>query len=73
MRSSTCTRAALALARRVHRHSVSLRQVHFVLIPSFQFGGMEHAGAIFYNAASLMLDETATQKSAARASERHLA
>ena len=22
----------------------------FVLIPSFQFGGMEHAGAIFYNA-----------------------
>ena len=33
----------------------------FVLIPSFQFGGMEHAGAILYNAASLMLDESATQ------------
>jgi len=33
----------------------------FVLIPSFQFGGMEHAGAIFYNASSLMLDESATQ------------
>ena len=33
----------------------------FVLIPSFQFGGMEHAGAILYNAASAMLDETATQ------------
>ncbi|MDQ3071364.1 MAG: M1 family aminopeptidase, partial [Acidobacteriota bacterium] len=33
----------------------------FVAIPSFQFGGMEHPGAIFYNAASLMLDETATQ------------
>ena len=33
----------------------------FVLIPSFQFGGMEHAGAIFYNATSLMLDETATE------------
>jgi len=33
----------------------------FVLIPSFQFGGMEHAGAIYYNAAGLMLDETATQ------------
>ena len=32
----------------------------FVLIPSFQFGGMEHAGAIYYNASSLMLDETAT-------------
>jgi aminopeptidase N len=33
----------------------------FVLIPSFQFGGMEHAGAIFYNAASLLLDESATE------------
>jgi aminopeptidase N len=32
-----------------------------VLIPSFQFGGMEHAGAIVYNAAGLMLDESATQ------------
>jgi aminopeptidase N len=32
-----------------------------VLIPSFQFGGMEHAGAILYNAAGLMLDESATQ------------
>ncbi|PWT86900.1 MAG: hypothetical protein C5B57_00230 [Blastocatellia bacterium] len=33
----------------------------FVLIPSFQFGGMEHAGAIFYNAPGLLLDESATQ------------
>ncbi len=33
----------------------------FVLIPSFQFGGMEHPGAIFYNAGALMLDESATQ------------
>ncbi|HUL75599.1 MAG TPA: M1 family aminopeptidase [Vicinamibacterales bacterium] len=33
----------------------------FVLIPSFQFGGMEHPGAIYYNASSLMLDESATQ------------
>jgi aminopeptidase N len=33
----------------------------FVAIPSFQFGGMEHAGAIFYNASSLLLDETATE------------
>ena len=31
------------------------------LAPSFQFGGMEHAGAIFYNASGLMLDATATQ------------
>jgi aminopeptidase N len=33
----------------------------FVLIPSFQFGGMEHAGAILYNASGLLLDATATQ------------
>ena len=33
----------------------------FVLIPSFQFSGMEHAGAILYNASSLLLDESATQ------------
>ena len=33
----------------------------FVLIPAFQFGGMEHAGKILYNATGLMLDESATQ------------
>jgi aminopeptidase N len=32
----------------------------FVLIPSFQFGGMEHAGAILYNASGLMLEESST-------------
>jgi aminopeptidase N len=37
-------------------------KLDFVLIPSFQFSGMEHAGAIFYNSASLFLDETATQE-----------
>ncbi len=31
------------------------------LAPAFQFGGMEHAGAIFYNASGLMLDASATQ------------
>ncbi len=33
----------------------------FVMIPAFQFTGMEHAGAILYNA-SLLLDESATQQ-----------
>jgi aminopeptidase N len=33
----------------------------FVLIPSFQFSGMEHAGAVLYNASTLFLDETATK------------
>ncbi|MGH7482013.1 MAG: M1 family aminopeptidase, partial [Longimicrobiales bacterium] len=33
----------------------------FVLVPAFQFGGMEHPGAVYYRDASLLLDETATQ------------
>ena len=33
----------------------------FVAIPSFQFSGMEHPGAILYNASALLLDESATQ------------
>jgi aminopeptidase N len=33
----------------------------FMLIPSFQFNGMEHPGSIFYRASSLLLDESATQ------------
>ena len=33
----------------------------FVMIPAFQFSGMEHAGAILYNS-TLFLDESATQQ-----------
>jgi aminopeptidase N len=33
----------------------------WVAIPAFQFGGMEHAGKILYNASGLFLDESATQ------------
>jgi aminopeptidase N len=33
----------------------------FFLVPSFQFGGMEHPGAIFYNASGLLLEPSATQ------------
>jgi aminopeptidase N len=33
----------------------------FFLVPAFQFGGMEHAGAIFYNAPPLLLEESATK------------
>jgi aminopeptidase N len=32
----------------------------FVAVPAFQFGGMEHPGAILYRAASLFLEENAT-------------
>ena len=37
------------------------RKLDFALLPAFQFGGMEHAGAIFYNAPRLLLEKTATQ------------
>ena len=33
----------------------------FVMVPAFQFGGMEHPGAVFYNASGMLLDESATQ------------
>ncbi|NNF34048.1 MAG: peptidase M1 [Saprospiraceae bacterium] len=32
----------------------------FALIPTFQYGGMEHPGAIFYRERSLMLDDSAS-------------
>ncbi len=34
----------------------------FVLIPGFQYGGMEHPGAILYRASRIFLDESATQQ-----------
>ena len=33
----------------------------FVLIPDFQYGGMEHPGSIFYRESRLMLDSAASQ------------
>jgi aminopeptidase N len=37
------------------------QKLDFVLLPPFQYGGMEHTGSIFYRQSSLMLDESATQ------------
>jgi aminopeptidase N len=37
------------------------QKLDFVVLPAFQFRGMEHAGAIFYSAPSLFLDTSATQ------------
>ncbi|MGQ1909738.1 M1 family metallopeptidase [Marinifilum sp. RC60d5] len=34
-----------------------------VVIPSFQYGGMEHTGATLYNASKMFLDKNATQNS----------
>ncbi len=36
-------------------------KLDFMALPSFQFGGMEHAGAISYNSSGLFLEESATQ------------
>lgn len=36
-------------------------KLDFVLLPGFQYGGMEHIGAIFYKSSSLLLDEQASQ------------
>ena len=36
------------------------KKFDFALIPAFQFGGMEHPGAIFYRDRSLFLEENAT-------------
>jgi len=33
----------------------------FVALPSFQFSGMEHPGAVYYNANSILLEASATQ------------
>ena len=36
-------------------------KLEFVMIPAFQFAGMEHAGKILYNAPAMLLDDSATQ------------
>src|SRR5262249_21613219 len=36
-------------------------KINFVLIPSFQFHGMEHPSATYYNASGIILDESATE------------
>ncbi len=41
--------------------NMPFQKFDFALIPSFQYGGMEHPGAITYKASSLFLDENATQ------------
>jgi aminopeptidase N len=53
--------ASLAWLERYTAIGYPLGKFDFLLVPSFQFGGMEHAGAIFYNASGLLLDPSATQ------------
>ena len=53
--------AAIAFMERYTGIPYAFGKFDFVLIPAFQFGGMEHAGKILYNASGLLLDESATQ------------
>jgi aminopeptidase N len=53
--------AALAWLERYTSIPYPWSKFDFLLVPSFQFGGMEHPGAIFYNASALLLDPSATQ------------
>jgi aminopeptidase N len=53
--------AALSWLERYTGIDYPFGKFDFVLIPSFQFGGMEHPGAILYNAGNMLLEESATQ------------
>ncbi|WRQ31347.1 M1 family aminopeptidase [Hymenobacter sp. GOD-10R] len=52
---------ALAFMQEYTQIPYPFRKFDFVAIPDFQYGGMEHVGAIDYKASSLFLDEGATQ------------
>jgi len=69
---STKLRLSLAPVFRIQADALAFMQQYtgiaypfskfdFVAIPDFQFGGMEHPGAIQYKAGSLFLDEGATR------------
>ncbi|MBA2305003.1 MAG: hypothetical protein H0W08_20560 [Acidobacteria bacterium] len=52
---------ALEWLERYTRIDYPFEKFDFLLVPSFQFGGMEHPGSVYYNASALLLDESATQ------------
>jgi aminopeptidase N len=52
---------ALAFLEKYTGIAYPFRKFSFTAIPDFQFGGMEHPGAIWYNANALFLDSSATR------------
>ena len=54
-------RTALAFMEGYLDYPYPFEKFDVVLIPSFQFGGMEHPGIIYYKAASVMLESSATE------------
>ncbi len=53
---------ALAEMERYTGIAYPYQKFDFLLVPGFQFGGMEHPGAIYYRDGALLLDATATQQ-----------
>lgn len=52
---------ALAFLEEYTGIAYPFKKFDFIAIPDFQYGGMEHVGAIQYRASSLFLDKTATE------------
>lgn len=52
--------AALAWMERYSGIAYPFDKYDLVIVPSFQYGGMEHCGATLYRSARLLLDENAT-------------
>lgn len=48
------------MAGRLYRHSVSFAKYDLIILPGFQFGGMEHTGATFYTDRRMFLNENPT-------------
>ena len=53
-------RQAIAWMENYTDYRYSFLKFDFVLLPSFQYGGMEHPGSIFYRESSLILEATAS-------------
>jgi aminopeptidase N len=53
--------AALEWLERYAGRPEPFGKLDIVMIPSFQFSGMEHPGAIYYNASALLLEPSATE------------
>lgn len=54
---------SLAFMQDYTHYAFPFQKLDFISIPYFQYGGMEHVGAIDYREATLFLDQSATEKS----------
>ena len=54
-------REALVWLEEYFDYPYPFRKLDLVLVPGFPYGGMEHAGAIFYREQSMLFDQTPTE------------